>query len=284
MKKVFLLMALLVATFSAFSQVGDYKRKKADVFPKFGEFSRQGWYIMPGVTNTQGFGTRERSQLGADTLMKYSYKPTGALGGFIQFGRFHAPRRGVISYFDYGIDFRLLRGRHNYSAHLSNETEDFNIMAHEGTGRFSEGWLGLNLNATRISQISSKVFITNGLGVNAHVNIFRKAVYTPNPLGLEADIPSIFLAQLHYQFGIGFKVNKRLFIIPTFETPILGLWDFNGGIPSMRYFNTYTQPLLLGVKFMWLSKNRPDKCPTGTSGKQRKEQLFDKNVRKKYRW
>jgi hypothetical protein len=288
MKKFALLFLVIATSLSAYSQARHYDKKKSEFFPRFGDYGRKGWYIMPGVTNTQGFGSTERSTIGADSLMIYRYKPTGLIGGFIQVGRFHAPKRGIVSYFDYGLDFRILSGRHNYSAHFTNEAEAFEIMAHEGSGRFSEGWLGLNVNASRISSVSNKIFLVNSLGINANARVLSNAVYSPNPLGLGADVPSIISAQLHYQFGVGIKMGRGLYIIPTFETPILGIWDFNSGIPSLRYFNTYNQPLLLGVKFMWLTRNKPDKCPTskgtGKKGKSSKESLFEPKVHKKYKW
>lgn len=288
MKRVMLLLLFSVCANLAFSQKSDYSRKKPDIFPRFGEYSRQGWYVLPGVTCTQGFGTTERSNVSADSLLIYRFKPTGAIGAYLQVGRFHAPRKGIVSYFDYGIDFRLLRGRHNFSSNLSNELDAYEYTVENGSGRFSEGWLGLNANASHVSNLSDRIFLVNALGINAHVNVLRKTSYTPNSLDLGADVPSIFLGQIHYQFGVGFKMRRGLYIIPTFETPIFGVWDFNSGIPSMRYFNTYNQPLLLGVKFMWLSKNKPDKCPVdskaGKKGKVSKETLFEQRVNKKYRW
>jgi len=272
------------------AQAGQYHKKKPDLFPGIGEFSNKGWYITPGVTYMAGFGSSERHALGGDTLMIQVEEPAGKFGAFLQLGRFHAVESRWLTYIDYGLDVRWLQGLHNRRLETRLGADNPDWLVAEGGGSFSDLWVGLSFNATVAKPLTKTVYLHHSLGVNANYAVLRSL----NPSAVHGIStteyqPPVVNGQIHYKLGVGFKLGRGWYLIPSVETPIIGVYAWNGAIPSLKYFDTYYQPILIGLTIMKLDRSKPGECPTeGNSNRKRKKGpesgLFDKKVNKKYGW
>lgn len=270
------------------AQATQYRGKRAPAFEVGHSFNNQGWYILPGITHTLGFAHTERDRIGPDSSVVTTHNPAGQMGAFLQLGRFHVWENRFFQLFDYGLDVRWLRGVHNRTRDYRFGDEEVNWMAMEGNGRFSDLWLGATTNLSHVSRIGNGVFITNAIGANLNYALVRGTRAEGAYEGTQTFEPPVFAAQLHYRLGVGFPLGNGWYIMPTIETPILGIFAWNGGHPSMRYFDTYYQPLLIGINIMKLDRMKMKPCPTeGGDGKKRKGEdggLWDKKMRKKYGW
>lgn len=274
------LLLLVVAGPELIAQSGKYGPQRPDVFPMNSEYARSGWYITPGITQTIGFANAERTSLGADTIRIQSEEPIGQMGAFLQLGRFHTFDSRWISSLDYGVDLRWLRGLHSREVETRLGAESPNWLVENGNGHFSDVWIGATINASFSRHLTNTVIISHSLGVNGNYAAVRDLGYA-GPYDPAADTgPPVFNAQLHYKLGVGFKLGRGWYLMPTIETPIVGIFAWNDAIPSLNYLNTYYQPVLVGIQIMRLDRRKPEDCPVeGPGGKRKKNtSLWDKKM------
>ena len=69
------------------------------------------------------------------------------------------------------------------------------------------------------------------------------------------------LLSLHYKFGYGIKLQNRLFIIPSIETPIINFKKWEKGKSTYGIFNSRYRPFLFSVRFLWLKPPGRGDCP-----------------------
>ena len=69
------------------------------------------------------------------------------------------------------------------------------------------------------------------------------------------------LISFHLKLGYGMKFQNRLFIIPTLETPILKLKQWEGGKSTYGILNSRYRPMLLKVRILWLKRSNKSDCP-----------------------
>jgi len=265
------------------AQVGGHDLKRPDVFQRSMEHAQKGWYITPGGTYMLGIDYADRTSLGGDTIRAQREIPTGKFGAFLQIGRFHALDSRWINYVDYGIDFRWLQGNHRREVETRLGADDPNWTLREGNGNFSDLWLGLTGNASFARHITNTIFISHSFGANVDYAIVRTLDYGGAYEGTVDYSPPVVSAQLHYKLGIGFKLNRGWYIMPTIETPMLGIYAWNDAIPALKYLDTYYQPILFGIQIMRRDKNKPEGCPPeGPTGKDRRRntELWDKKMRR----
>lgn len=277
---VFALM--LFAGGELLAQAGQYKRNSPDFFPPISEYAPKGWYITPGVTYMAGIDGSDRRSLGGDTIQIQVEEPQGQVGAFLQVGRFHGINSRWLTYIDYGVDLRWLRGLHNRRVETRLGADNPEWMVAEGGANFSDLWLGVSFNATLAKPLSKTVFLHHSFGINANYAVLRSSNVSPLHEATTVDAqPSDINGQLHYKLGVGFKLGRGWYIIPTVETPIIGVYDWNGAIPSLKYFDTYYQPILFGITIMKSDRRKPEDCPTEavSGGKNKKTGLWDKKMR-----
>lgn len=272
------------------AQAGQFHKPKHEWFPVSQQYAEKGWTITPGVTYMAGFKNSERHDMGGDTLTIQREEPKGRFGAFLQLGRFHAIESRWLTYIDYGLDVRWLQGLHHRTLETRLGADNPDWAVAEGSASFSDVWVGVTFNATLAKPLSRDVFLHHSLGVNANYAVVRSLdqsmVHAATTTTYQ---PPEISAQLHYKLGIGFKLGRGWYLIPTVETPILGIYAWNGAIPSLQYFDTYYQPILFGLTIMKRDRSKPEDCPTEVGTGKRKKKgsntgLFEKGVNKKYGW
>jgi len=267
------------------AQAGQYKGSSPEFFPEISNYSSNGWYITPGVTYMAGIGSSDRQTLGVDTIQIQVQEPQGQVGAFLQLGRFHGIDSRWLTYIDFGVDLRWLRGLHNRRVETRLGADNPEWMVAEGGANFSDLWLGVSFNATLAKPLTNSVFLHHSFGINANYAVLRSSNLSPVHAATTTEAqPSEINGQLHYKLGVGFKLGRGWYIIPTVETPIIGVYDWNGAIPSLKYFDTYYQPILFGITIMKSDRKKPEDCPTEavSGGKTKRSGLWDKKMRKKY--
>ena len=61
-----------------------------------------------------------------------------------------------------------------------------------------------------------------------------------------------FVAQLHYDVGLGIKIKRCAYLIPGIQLPILGMAEWNGFKPSLDWFSSNYRPILFKIKYIYL--------------------------------
>lgn len=272
-----LAVVVVLAGLCTFPVYGQKKKKRSQYFTKqsyqyplfkwTGEYSRHGFQFNFGPTYllTNGETPERDLSTSPDTNATYTHNPSGRLGGFIEVGMVHIAkkRRKVIHYFDWGIGYKHFAGTEQtrLMIHRFGETNEV-----KGNGVFDMGYLYGRFNVHNVWQINRDVFLDNALGFNVDYRL-TGSVPGDNSRYDGAVLPQTqrfqqdFVAQLNYELGVGFKIRDGFFIIPSVHTPILGIYEWTGGNPSLMWYSSRYQPLLLKVKFVWLFKKKNNACP-----------------------
>ncbi len=235
-------------------------------------YKSSGWFIGPGITYMLPLDRHESLTMfkdagdGQDTLYSGDFSRAGKIGLYLEAGRhkfLHSD--GLINHIDYGIHFKMLRGRENFSG-LSNT--GVGMVPVESNSKFSDSFVGAFFNASNITQLADRFWIQNSMGANVDFRVITRHV-GGQPYGAEWMYPSTLLGQLHYKLGFGWKPEPGIFIIPSIETPILNVYPWDDGRSTLQYFVGRDRPLILTLRIQWLSKEDQRTCE-GQPGKNPK--------------
>lgn len=240
MKTINKFIVALIALFSIAQinlSIGQYDRKNRDLID-LKNTRHSGWLISPGLTYMIPFKPK------ADDAPDVN--PNGRLAIYLEAGKWHLfPGGGnVFNYFDYSLAYKRLSG-----------SEEFGNTK----GIFKQNNVLGNFNINNIIQLSDYTFIQNSLGANLDYKFSEK--YEPAVETTYSDNTKRLLFSLHYKFGFGIKVTKKLFVIPTLETPILNFREWEKGRSDYGIFNSRYRPLIFTVRFAWTMKPKKGDCP-----------------------
>lgn len=237
-----------------------------------GDYARNGIQFSFGPTYTftktgvsEGEHSIISSSSGADSLLRYNQEAKGRLGAFVEIGMVHITKkpRKLLHYYDWGVGFKLYGGREITNTNVY-DNRDTLIGSLEGEGKFYNGYLYGRFSAHNVFQINPHFFLDNALGVNLDYSIMRGNMdYDGYRAPTEQKFQEDLMAQLHYALGLGIKpyADKGFFFIPSIEVPFLGLHEWNGGTPAIHWFSSKYYPAMLRLKFVWLFKKDPNRCP-----------------------
>lgn len=258
------LFAILVgsATLSSAQFVDDFnksqsKREKDREKSPFGKNRRDaiwshsqshyrgfGWYVNPGLTYMAGNSADDANR-------SYNLTPSGLPGYYVEVGLEHLFKKAqkIVHYFDYGIGIKHFGGQEKFSIEGQQPTR----------GQFNFGNVFLRAGIHNVWQLNMYNFIDQSIGFNVDYRI-----YGGNPDDNYGSIAapvnqSKLVAQFHYTFGFGYKVKDGFFIVPSVQTPILTLVQFDDFNPGHHWFNSRYQPLIFTLKFAWLFPKKG--CP-----------------------
>lgn len=263
---VFPIVFFLIFLSPAYGQFNRYGGKKRT--QKLGAFikplNNTGWYFGVGATTTPQFDFIEFSP----TLSTNSFRPemfsainleqTSQVGLYLEVGRYKLlSTKKLISYIDYGLAYKQLRASQNYDLIHDNTT----II---DTTSYSQSYQShaavAHFNANNVLAINKNIFFQNTLGVNLDYSL-RQKLETTDPTGFvetyQAE-PSRLRAQIHYKFGVGVRISKMWYAIPSVEIPLLNAWKWEDGRSTFGAFNSRYRPIIFSVRFTWLTT--PD-CP-----------------------
>lgn len=243
---------------------GLYEKKIPNPFPQDGHKAMWGWHIAPGLTYTATKSGTQETTLGESWTV--DKKDKSRIGLYFEGGLFHIfPKGAWLTYMDYSLAWKWLRGAEEFT-----EVND----AFTGEGVFSNHFLLGNFNLNKVTPIKEDVFIQNSLGINFDWRFINKYEQT-EPIFQSAD-PGNLIGQVHYKFGVGFKINENLMIIPSIETPILNAYKWDDFKSTLPYFNSRYRPLILSIRFLILHDNNGLSCPPvyANPDDQMKDQQF----------
>lgn len=266
------IMFLFIST--AFSQYG---KKKSDFYgSKFRAtplYKYQGFYKLTGfhftagatynMTRTKPLETTYSNQTG-DTSLNQSLMPRGKLGYYVKVGALHIFRkkRKVFHYIDYGIGVKHFGGIEEFNADLIiNRAGVINSSVIEGKGNFDLGYAFLDFNINNVIQISEYNWIQNSIGFNLDYQIYGGGQYSGAMSTAPQDYQQKFKADIHYKLGLGIKLVKGMYLVPAIETPIFTAFGWRNGHPSIHWFGSTYQPLIVSLTFAFLLKKNPEDCP-----------------------
>ncbi len=258
---IFMLVGLVSE--AQFNRYGGKKRtQKMGAFIK--PLNNTGWYFGIGATATPKLNfidyspTLTTSTFQPLVLTAINLEQKSELGLYVEVGRYKLlSTKKPISYIDYGVSYKQFRASQNYDLvreDLSSADTSFYAQS------FRSHSLSVHFNANNVLAINKNIFFQNTLGANLDY-AFAKNLTTEDDSGFEETYqaePAQLRAQLHYKFGVGVRISKMWYIIPSVEIPLINAWEWEGGRSTFGAFNSRYRPIIFSLKFTWLT--RPD-CP-----------------------
>jgi hypothetical protein len=297
--KLLLLFAVLLST-SAYGQYSP-KNKKKQFYgnqrlqqPIYrwvtGDYLRHGIQLSFGPTYTfTKIGADENEHLipsnsmASDTLVRFSREAKSRIGIFGEIGMVHITKkpRKLVHYYDWGIGFKLFGGRELSESSVFDDRDTL-IGQFNGEGKFYNGYLYGRFSAHNVFQINPYLFLDNAIGVNLDYalmvgNMAYDGYHVPVNDQFQGDI----MAQLHYSLGLGIKprTDKGFFFVPSIELPVLGIHEWNGGTPAINWFSSQYYPAMFRLKFVWLFKKDPNRCPPVETNEEDRKRAKEYNNR-----
>ena len=226
---------IVLFCFSAKSQF--YERKNRPLMDLNGNYSMNGWLLSPGLTymwpnKISWLGGQKR----ADTVAR------GRIGLYLEIGRYHIFTEGgaFFNYMDYSISYKRLSGSEEVDAQKSP---------------FKKNYISANFNINNIYQIGDRHFLQNSIGINADFQLWENG--TPAPINSKK-----LLFSIHYRIGYGIKLSEKLFVIPTLETPLINIRQWENGRSTYGIFNNSRyRPIIFSCRFAWLRSPSKANCP-----------------------
>ncbi|MCB0793017.1 MAG: hypothetical protein H6595_07940 [Flavobacteriales bacterium] len=243
-----------------------FERKRPEIIPTDGKMRRGGLYFGLGATYTltRFNNTEEELFRVADTVYNVTFDPNGRFGFYAEAGWFHATRDPVIlDYWDFGLAYKQLNGEqaHDGLLHLGLNEND-TVIPTAGSGRFAEQYLTLHVNANKFFQVGDYSLIQLTLGANADWDFSSSRNYDGDVFVVaDQEFPPDLIAQVHVKVGYGFKVSKRLLIIPALETPFFNAVPIDKEWGNLQWFNSRYHPFILSVRFLFLRYPKGFDCP-----------------------
>lgn len=238
MKNIIIVLILVSFSSQVYSQT---KRKNKDLI-EMSRWKNSGWHLAPGLTYMVPFKPKEDDAPDVD--------PNGRLSLYLEVGRWRLfPGGGnIFNYFDYSLAYKRLSGAEEFA---------------DNKGVFKQNFLLGNFNINNIIQISDYTFIQNSLGANLDWKFSEK--YESSLSNYDKNTQSL-LFSLHYKLGFGIKATEKLFIIPTLETPILNVKQWEKARSDYGIFSSRYRPTIFTVRFAWLIKPSKNACPPVPGG------------------
>jgi hypothetical protein len=219
----------------------------------------------------------------------YTIDPSGKMGFFIEAGLAHftqrrsklakALKQSFVSYFDYGLGFKLLNGMETMNLIVDNPGAAPSVSSASGT--FKNGYVYGRFSVHKISYIGKKYFIDNGLGANIDCRLLEsRKSYGLTQYGLVNNYNhSKWVVQLNYDLGFGIKLSRRSFLIPGVHLPIMGVSEWRRGGAALKWFDSNYLPVMAKVKLIYLFEKKAQGCntPATKDDKKRNEEYLQNN-------
>jgi hypothetical protein len=218
----------------------------------------------------------------------YTHDPSGRLGVFAEIGFVHfnmkAPKYKfgrIIDYIDYGVGFKLYGGKETTAV---NRLDSIGGVAGTtiGEGEFYNGYAHARFAVHKIQYLNKtkNIFLDHSLGLNADLMVLigNKDYKAPVlPATQRFDDP--LRVQLHYDIGFGIRLKKGQYLIPGFQLPLLGIYEWDKGNPSINWYSSKYYPVLFHVKYIYLFKAKKSKnaCYEGDAGGKKQNEEYMQN-------
>lgn len=252
-------------------------KKRSDVFGKadYKDYRFYGLQLSAGPTYMFTRSTKNNPVYSTTDAtgrpMDYSFDPSGKPGVFLEVGMAHFPKKRsklslalktvLVSYYDWGLGFKLLGGQETTTINLYNSSNQL-LSTTKGDGSFYNGSVYGRFTLHKNINLSKKYFIDNGLGVNFDYRLINGS-QSYNGASLPGDqyFSKPFAAQVHYDLGFGIRLSRRSFFIPGVQMPIMGIAEWRGGCASTHWFSSNYVPALFHFKWIYLFEKKAKGCP-----------------------
>lgn len=214
--------------------------------------------------------------------LDYTNDPSGKLGAYIEVGLAHFPKKRskfsermkfiFISYYDWGLGFKLLGGKEVTTYDHYNSVGQF-AFDDKGEGEFYNGYAFGRFSIHKNVYLGEKkrYFIDNGLGFNFDFRVMDgNKGYEGTVLPETQYFHNPFVAQFHYDLGLGVKLSRRSFLIIGAQAPVLGLYEWRKGCSALKWYNSNYVPLLGHIKFIYLFEKKSKGCKSNGTDEDRK--------------
>lgn len=259
LKLIYSIVAVLVVTLGA--QAQNRNGKLGNGIKRTRQKPLSGWYVGPGISYMYPYLKETNEFTVADTTYTDMVKPKGKLGAYLEAGYFRYFRKRflIFDYWDAGLSYKWLRsGEASEQTLKIGETE---TVLNQGSMKHSFHNLVANLNLSHRYDMKSGDFWINTFGLNFDYTLASSSKGDIYPGSIPQTGTNPYYFQLHYKMGYGIEWNDRLWIIPSLETPLLNVLPFQSGKSTVDYFVTRGRPLLLSIRFMFISDRSAKKCP-----------------------
>lgn len=193
----------------------------------------------------------------------YQFDPAGKLGLYGEIGMVHITKRPrkFIQYYEWSLGYKHFAGKEELQIDIYDNSG--NIATSEyGSGDFSLGYAFAHLGVHNVFQINPRHFIDHALGINLDYRVGGGNMdYVGTSLPETQFFQKDLITNINYEIGFGFKVSGGFFIIPGVRLPVLELSEWRGGNPSIEWYSSTYQPAIMKLKFVWLFKKDPNRCP-----------------------
>ncbi len=272
-------------------------KRRGDVFGKadYKDYRFYGLQVSGGptymLTRSNANNTTYTTVDATGRPMDFTYDPSGKLGAYLELGMAHFPKKRskislalktvLVSYYDWGIGFKYLGGKETTTINYYNPLNEL-VATSEGTGQFYNGYLYGRFSLHKNINLSKRYFIDNGLGVNFDYRLLTgNQDYEGATMATVANSQEFhkpFVAQLHYDLGFGIKLNRRSFLIPGVQVPIISFHEWRGGCAALKWYDSNYLPLLAHIKLIYLFEKKVKGCNTpGSEDDKKRNQEFLQN-------
>lgn len=255
-----------------------FNKKRPEIFPLNGRYKLSGFHFAPGATYTLTRFSNSEEQVFSrgDSTFNATFSPSGGVGIYVEGGWFQIFKySSIIRYADVSLGYKQIKGAESYTGVLTRVGENPFQQVFEGDGSFDESFITLSLNLNNVLQLGDRTFLQNTIGANVDYRISSTRSYSAE-FGLnQQEIPGTVRAQVHYKIGFGWKVSHRVIMIPSLETPILNVYEWDDGRSEIKYFSSRYRPIIFSLRFMLLRQPKGADCvPVKKEKKSKKSKVY----------
>ncbi|MFA7272245.1 MAG: hypothetical protein WC044_00165 [Crocinitomicaceae bacterium] len=296
-----LLLISLILSFSGgfFAQknLNPRGKKHKDLFggpQDFSNFQPRGIQFSFGPNYT--FTKKSDALLQADSSMNgqrfnYNVNPTGRIGFSAQVGMAHFPLKApkvnlfgnpyrLMSYWDWGLGMNLYGGKEKTTVNYTDATGTNILSTESGTGAFYNFYGSAKISVHKLFYLTSKLryFIDFGIGANFDYQLGGgNRTYTGIHFPINERFQNPFVAQLNSSLGFGIRLKRGSYFIPGVKAPILGMYEWDKGSPTLHWFSSTYWPVTFQAKFIFLFKQKSNGCNTGSEEDRKKNKEYMQN-------
>jgi hypothetical protein len=214
---------------------------------------------------------------------QYTHDPIGEIGIFAEIGMSHYPmkpsifkflKHRLVSYYDWGLGFKYFGGSEATTIDYTDAQGAIDSTT-SGSGQFYNGYGFGRFTLHKMFSLGKRHFIDNGLGLNIDYRVIDgNRNYKDAVMASTQTFHNSLVAQVHYELGIGFKLKRGSYLILGAQTPILGIQDWNGGNPGLKWYSSNYWPILFKVKYIQLFEKKSKGCNNGSDEDRKRNKEY----------
>ncbi len=207
-------------------------------------------YAAPALTYTAPFPEEEIIKKVEDTTYTITTKPDGKFSFGIEAGWYHSfenPR--FFHYLEGGIAYRSFKGAADID--LTTAFDSISGTA-SGTEEYTLTSLSGIFRIVRASQMGKFTFFTWGPGINFDYHLSDNRNIDSDAF---EETQQDMKLQLHFQFGVGFRLTESVIFLPQIEIPLAEAYPTGKWEATNAFAENHLYPLLISFKVMLLRKD-----------------------------